>query len=288
MNVNDIPVKVIGPGSQPDNGDSDKLAYMSMPNDMAKYVRPATPDPEVVLRFNGARSAMDWLRRALSEHGRGHDSNIANLAALDPESRDIVNQVLGEGEVSITYAGNHRARTQESVLAGVWRTFYLDEQDRLLADIIEVADVPRLVRSNDGRTRPVDTCNDQVPADVMNALPILVELESQLDNFVADGTTNSINLTLLPLSDADVEFLDQRLGRGPVDILSRAYGKCQVISTQTPNVWWVRYYNSMNTLILNTLEVVDVPAVVAAAPEDLADSRLRLDEILSPYWPDVA
>ena len=288
MNVNDIPVKVIGPGSQPDSDNGDKLAYMSMPSDMAKYVRPAAPDPEDVLRFSGARSAMDWLRQALSEHGGGQDSNIANLAALDPESRDIVNQVLGEGEVSITYAGNHRARTQESVLAGVWRTFFFDEQDQLLADIIEVADVPRLVRSNEGRHRPIDTGSDKVPENVMNALPILVELESQLENFIADGSSNSINLTLLPLSEADVEFLDQRLGRGPVDILSRAYGKCQVISTQTPNVWWVRYYNSMNTLILNTLDIVEVPAVVAAAPEDLADSRVRLDEILSPYWPDVA
>lgn len=288
MNVNDIPVKVIGPGSQPDSDDGDKLAYMNMPNDMAKYVRPAAPEPAELLRLSGARSAMDWLRQALANDGSGSGTAIANLAALDAASREIVNQVLGEGEVSITYAGNHRARTQESVLAGVWRTFYFDEQDQLLADIIEVADVPRLVRSDDGRHRPVDTSSEQVPEDVMNALPILVELESQLEDFLADGTTNSINLTLLPLSEADVEFLDRRLGRGPVDILSRAYGKCQVISTQTPNVWWVRYYNSMNTLILNTLEVVDVPAVVAAAPEDLADSRVRLDEILSPYWTDVA
>ena len=215
MNIKDIPVKVIGPGSQPDSDDGDRLAYMNMPNDMARYVRPAAPEPEDVLRLEGARSAMDWLRHTLASYDRDSDAAIANLAALDDASRDIVNQVLGEGEVSITYAGNHRARTQESVLAGVWRTFYIDEQDRLLADIIEVADVPRLVHSNDGRHRPINTGSEQVPGDVMNALPILVELESQLDNFVSDGTTNSINLTLLPLSEADVEFLDRRLGRGP-------------------------------------------------------------------------
>ena len=98
-------------------------------------------------------------------------------------------------------------------------------------------------------------------------------------------TTNN---TLLPLSEPEIEFIDQRLGRGPVDILSRAYGKCEVISSNTAGIWWVRYYNSMGVLILNTLEVVDVPSVVKAAPEDLADSAERLKEILEPYWSEVA
>jgi hydrogenase-1 operon protein HyaF len=44
----------------------------------------------------------------------------------------------------------------------------------------------------------------------------------------------------------------------------------------------------MGVLILNTLEVVDVPAVVKAAPEDLVDSAERLKEILEPYWSEVA
>ena len=93
---------------------------------------------------------------------------------------------------------------------------------------------------------------------------------------------------LSPLSESELEFLDARLGRGPVDVLSRAYGKCQIISTLTPGVWWVRYYNAMDTLILNSIEVVDIPLVVCAAAEDLRDSAKRLDEILAPYWSDVS
>jgi hydrogenase-1 operon protein HyaF len=122
----------------------------------------------------------------------------------------------------------------------------------------------------------------------MNALPILAELESRCELYRRERTPHTINLTLLPLSDADVAFLDGRLGRGPVAMLSRAYGRCQIISTQVADVWWVRYYNAMSTLILNTLEVVDVPQVACAAPEDLTDSRERLEEILAPYWCDVA
>jgi hydrogenase-1 operon protein HyaF len=37
----------------------------------------------------------------------------------------------------------------------------------------------------------------------------------------------------------------------------------------------------MNTLILNTIEVVDVPDVVLAAIEDLTDSRERLAELVA-------
>jgi hydrogenase-1 operon protein HyaF len=36
----------------------------------------------------------------------------------------------------------------------------------------------------------------------------------------------------------------------------------------------------MQTLILNTLEIVDVPEVAMAADEDLADSEERLAELL--------
>jgi hydrogenase-1 operon protein HyaF len=48
-------------------------------------------------------------------------------------------------------------------------------------------------------------------------------------------------------------------------------------------VWWVKFYNSEDALILNTIEIVDVPEVARAAAEDLADSAERLKEILEIY-----
>ena len=283
MSIHDIPVSVVGPGSQ-DSGE-EALSYMRMPSGMSTYVRPLTPEPDEVLGLAGACEAMAWLKNALRHFGRVSKSTRANLSALDAESREIVNQILGEGEVSITYDGAFEARVQESVLAGVWRTFCLDD-DSVVADILEVAEVPRLVMQDDGRYRPVDTRGEDVPAAMTNALSILVELESLLENYGLTGTPGVINLSLLPLSDEEIEFIDERLGRGPIDVLSRAYGKCQVISTLSKNVWWVRYYNSMNTLILNTIEITKVPAVVGAAAEDLRDSAERLEEILRPYGLD--
>ena len=287
MSVNDIPVRVIGPGSQP-VGDGDKITYMDMPGDMSTYVAPAMPDPDEVMHMDGAREAMQWLRAALADFEAGAEPVFADLSALSEDCRELVNQVLGEGEVSITRVGDLRARTQESVLAGVWRTLLFDSDDKVVCDLLEVAEVPQFARLKGDFGTAVDTSVEGVGPELSNAPPILVELQSKCREFAETGTPYSINLTLLPLSDAELEFLDERLGRGPVDILSRAYGKCQVISTRTPGIWWVRYYNSMGTLILNTLEVVEMPSVVAAAPEDLADSAERLAEILEPYWSEVA
>jgi hydrogenase-1 operon protein HyaF len=288
MNIRDIPVRVVGPGSQPTGSDGDAITYMDMPSDMATFVAPLMPEPEDLLLVDGAREAMDWLVSALDDDTPEGDPLLADLSALDGESRDIVNQILGEGEVSVVCDGKVRARTQESVLAGVWRTLFFDDGDRVVCDLLEVADVPTVVGFAADSKGTVDTSPEGVGEALANALPILVELQSHHEQYVTGGSRHSINLTLLPLSEQELEFIDERLGRGPVDILSRAYGKCEVISTDIAGIWWVRYYNSMGVLILNTLEVVDVPGVVKAAPEDLADSAERLKEILEPYWPEVA
>ena len=288
MNIRDIPVRVVGPGSHPTGSDGDAITYMDMPSDMSTFVAPVMPEPEDVLFMEGAREAMDWLGAALDEYEPGGEPVLADLSGLDEESRDVVNQILGEGEVSIVCDGQVRARTQESVLAGVWRTLFFDNDDRVVCDLLEVAGIPKVVGFAAESNAPVDIAAEGVAPELANALPILVELQSQHQKFTETGATHSINLTLLPLSEPEIEFIDQRLGRGPVDILSRAYGKCEVISTKTAGIWWVRYYNSMGVLILNTLEIADVPSVVKAAPEDLVDSAERLKEILEPYWSEVA
>ncbi|WP_254786780.1 hydrogenase expression/formation protein [Methylomonas sp. LWB] len=45
----------------------------------------------------------------------------------------------------------------------------------------------------------------------------------------------------------------------------------------------MRYFNSQDKLILNTQEVSEVPNVVCASAEDIADSHQRLQEILQVY-----
>ena len=285
MSLKDIPVIGIGPGSQPAEEDGAQLDYIEMPREMSAYRKPLLPDGDALREMDQARDVMSWLQTALAQWQPDHEPWLVDISHLDPANRDLVNQILGEGEVSVKYDGPLTARMQESVLAGVWRTLHLDTAGRPVRDLIEVGEVPVLAyltgRSDArGSARLVP---EQAPADVMNSLAILAELEEHVADYRPGDPAHVVNLTLLPLTEQDVGFLDESLHKGPVSILSRGYGDCTILSTGVPDIWWVRYFNSTGKLILNTLEVVDLPLVARAAMEDIRDSGRRLRDILEPY-----
>ncbi len=285
MGLKDIPIVGIGPGSQPAEKDGAELDYIDMPREMTAYHRPLLPEPDDIRHLTAALQTAEWLEKALAGYHPGDEPVAADISGLDEHSRDLMNQLLGEGEVSDQYTGAFRARVQESVLAGVWRSFYLDEEDRPVRDVIEVSDVPLLARltgKSDARGIP-DLAAVQAPPEIMNAPPILTEISDRLEQRQPGEKAHVINLTLLPLSPDDVDFLDQVLGKGPLSMLSRGYGDCTITSTAVPDVWWVRYFNSTGKLILNTLEIVDIPLVACAAPEDIQASAERLKDLLEPY-----
>ena len=114
----------------------------------------------------------------------------------------------------------------------------------------------------------------------MNAQALVEEIRQQAAAWRAGDGAHVINLTLLPVSDADLDTLYGWLGHREGSILSRGYGNCRITSTRLKNVWWVQYFNSMDTLILNSIEIVAMPEVALASDEDFCDSIERLREYL--------
>ena len=114
----------------------------------------------------------------------------------------------------------------------------------------------------------------------VNAPSLLVELEDKSSGFVTEADVQAINLTLLPHTEQDLNWLDAALGKGSVDILSRGYGNCRITATALAHVWRVQFFNSMDTLILDTFEVCAIPEVALAAPEDLTESGERILDVL--------
>jgi hydrogenase-1 operon protein HyaF len=49
-------------------------------------------------------------------------------------------------------------------------------------------------------------------------------------------------------------------------------------------VWSVQFFNTMDTILLDTVEIGDVPIVACAAEEDFRDSAERLREIEDAYF----
>ncbi len=281
-----IPVVPFGPGSQ---AEDETLDYITMPSGMSTFQAPILPEPEEIVQREGALRALHEALAALASAVAGETPPPVVLNGLSPADLALVNQVLGEGEVSAQVlpadadtdlSAWQQVQIQESVFAGLWRVLTVTA-DGQVHDTLEVGDCPQVLRqvaSEDARgTRP-DLSG--APAGVMNALPLLVELEDHRQRWQPGQLAHVVNLTLLPLSPDDIGLIDHVLGTGRVLILSRGYGNCRITSTRAPHTWRVVYYNSADSVILNAIEVTDLPDVACAAPEDLADSLERLTEVL--------
>ncbi len=270
---------LLGPGSQPAEEDA-ILEYMEMPTGMMSYHMPALPELDDAGVIAPAIACLDVVLAALQSFVAGNDTIGVALTDLDTVNRAFIDEVLGEGEVSIV--GGERLQAQESVLAGVWRVRESGADGALLSDRIEIGCLPRhLGELAFSGAAPAVRAPDGISAEGLLAAPSLL---AEIHNVLITGTApHAINLSLLPHTEEDLALLDSHLGRGPVHILSRGYGNCRISSTATRHVWWVRYYNSQDTLILNSLEVAEVPDVALASPEDLEDSAQRLAEILGVY-----
>ena len=272
-----------GPGSQPGEDDGAAFDFMEMPKDMRTYAAPILPEPDEVEGIGPALALLGAVQKAAAALDIDKPSQTFDLTALDAANRAFVDQALGEGEVSIIAGAT--VQVQESVLAGIWRVHETGVTGALKRDFIEVGAFPglALAAAHAGTLETLRPHKGALPAGVLNATALVTELDDKIAAYQPGKPAHVINLTLLPQTDEDLAFLEERLGPGTVTILSRGYGNCRITSTSTRNAWWVRYFNSRDAIVLNTIEVVGIPNVACAAEEDLRDSAGRLGEILEVY-----
>ncbi|MCK6430330.1 MAG: hydrogenase expression/formation protein [Burkholderiaceae bacterium] len=276
-----IPVRPIGPGSQP--LDEAGLDYVPIPRDVPTFSMPRIPDDADAANMRAAR---DLLARFVD--GMAGGASKLDLAGFDAGGLEVLNQTLGEGEVAIRIADAAApnggdtidVRIQETVFAGVGRERHVDGDGRLAHDYLQACGIPQIAIDAARRAASPTLPAVDMPPGAMNAPALLAEIREQVRRFRPHRAPHVINLTLLPLTPDDQRVLERAIAPGPVAILSRGFGNCRVSSTRLANLWRVQYFNSMQTLILNTIEVVTVPEVALAAAEDLADSRERLVELL--------
>ncbi len=276
-----IPVRPLGPGSQA--SDEAPLDYVPIPRDVPTFAMPRLPDNADAANMRAAR---DVLARLVD--GMAGGAPKIELAGVPAGALAVLNETLGEGEVAIRIADaaalNGGAaidvRIQETVFAGVWRERHIDGDGRLVHDWLQACGIPQIAIDAAQRAAlPILPAVD-MPAGAMNAPALLVEIREQVRRYRPHRAPHVINLTLLPLTPDDHRVLERAIAPGPVAILSRGFGNCRITSTRVAHLWRVQYFNSMQTLILNTMEIVSVPEVALAAPEDLADSRERLGELI--------
>jgi hydrogenase-1 operon protein HyaF len=269
-----MPPSGFGPGSQPTEADGAELDYMPLPSGMRTYAQPYldVADPAA------ARPALALLSRVALACDRVADGGAAealDLAPLDPENRRLLAETLGEGEVSCRLDVAPKVTAVESVFAGVWA---LQSGARAR---VEIAPAPTAVaaRAFTAVAPPQGTAAPRAPG-VVNGPAMLAELLDRSAGWTRGAEPHVVNLTLLPHTPEDLDYLDAGLGRGAATLVSRGYGGVRVEATATRHVWRVRYFNSMDVLIQDGFEVTETPEVVLAAPEDLRDSAERIREVV--------
>jgi len=287
MKTLSIPVRVVGNESQPEE---ESLQYLDIPRDMNTFRMPLVPqraDPEAL---SEVRDVLQEFLEALEpwDPAMGGAGPRIDVGGLSPAAIEVMDQMLGEGEVSIKIEGTRPAHIQESVFAGIWRVCELDAAGRLVADWIEAASIPAMVLEVARSAASPSPAEVAMPEGAMNSPALLAEIADRVRQRQPGCPPHVVNLTLFPLTPEDHRVLEQALPVGPVAIISRGFGNCRISSTLAQDVWRVQYFNTMNTLILNTLEVVDAPEVALAAVEDLVDSRERLAELVEWMGESVA
>jgi hydrogenase-1 operon protein HyaF len=248
--------------------------------------------------FLGTPSADDLIRRcartaallpalaaALSAQRADARGKLFDITEYGADDRKLIAEVLGEGEVGgvALLPGGVTAQIAESVFAGLWRVRFTDASGALVADYLEVGAIPEAVREA-ARAAASDFPIGEPPEGAMNVLPVLAEIRDRMAAWAPGEPAHVINFSLLPMTPEDMAFLQATLGQGPVRLASRGYGQVRAVATAARGVWSVQYTNTMDTVVLDTLEIGDVPAVAVAADEDFADSSVRLGEIEGAYF----
>jgi hydrogenase-1 operon protein HyaF len=276
-----IPLVAAGPGSQP--GEAEPFDYLPMPK-VEPLETPLPPEDAQPDELRAAADVVEQLLESMGRHVPG-DPGGPRLSLKAMSQRDLraLNESLGQGEVSARVAGGAGGQdwfVQETAFAGVWRVHREDGRGGLAEDILEAGDMPVVVKEAAAAAMGARLDPELLPEGVMNAPAIVKEIRHHACAYRSGRPAHVINLSLLPFSPSDAEGLDAMLGEGSVAILSRGFGNCRIASTRARGVWRVRYFNAMNTLILDTIEVVDLPEAARAARDDYEDSMERLRELL--------
>jgi len=154
-----IPVRMLGPGSQP--ADEDALQVLQMDREVGTFAMPHIPASADDAHMAAARDLLAGFHDRLCgwREGDGPELDMTHVA---PGPLGMVNQMLGEGEVSIRIRGPREVHIQETIFAGLWRVQEHDESGRVARDRrLQVRTVIRIGRAHRSRAnlaRPAGDC----------------------------------------------------------------------------------------------------------------------------------
>lgn len=128
---------------------------------------------------------------------------------------------------------------------------------------------------------PIHVIPPGEPGLTGNAPPLLRELLEMVYRLLETSETSAIDLSALPLTPADLDWLRDRLGEGEIVIALQASGDSTLAETSCPGVWWVTHHNEQGVVTSQFIEVAFVPELAKAHPQDVAIGRDHLESLIS-------
>ena len=130
---------------------------------------------------------------------------------------------------------------------------------------------------------------EDIPVTVMapdaglsgNAWPLMLEIVEMVRRLLESREPAAIDLSALPLTVADKEWLRARLGIGQIRVSLDAEGPSTLDETACPGVWWVTHRDAGERVVSEFIEVAHVPELVQAHPEDIKIGLGYLEGVIS-------
>jgi hydrogenase-1 operon protein HyaF len=121
------------------------------------------------------------------------------------------------------------------------------------------------------------------------AQSLLQEIAERLSDLADAGEASAIDLRSLPMTPADRDELEERLGRGDVDAVLNVAGKSEVWETRYAGVWWVRHLGADDRVAAERIEITTVPEILVTHGADITGASRRLhEELAADQSPDTS
>jgi hydrogenase-1 operon protein HyaF len=114
-----------------------------------------------------------------------------------------------------------------------------------------------------------------------SAWPLMLEIVEMVRRLLDSGETSAIDLSSLPLNQADKSWLRERLGIGQISAHLEAEGPSSLDETACPGVWWVTHRDTQERVVSEFIEVTFVPELVRAHRDDVKIGLEYLQGIVS-------
>lgn len=114
------------------------------------------------------------------------------------------------------------------------------------------------------------------------AQAVFSEIAEHLNHLATTGTESRIDLRSLPLTQADLDELDELLGAGEVSAQLDVIGPSSVRETSYQGVWWIRHFGANGRVAAEEIAITRLPEILHTHIDDIGQSAERIRQALEP------